>query len=454
MIRNHEKPWLISSAGDHQIDKIQSAKYIRHYTSSYPFPGVKASVKKKMAWIDDLNNTYEDIMEDSFFSAPAPNPVDFAKDVLYEHCPQDVRVDIVVDWDRFQSIAGEMKDDEKRMMIRNVPKYLTSRDKDKTKDNDAIEWSTFEDCLTYLSDKCKITTKKPNGESVSMVVIASQTISKDSRAIKEMNEIIQAIGLKPYVSGATGSDIETSNYFWGLDRILGRNMYSQDEAGVVYWRMYLQFHKANMTEVEKATMIYKAELESNIEESEKRGNPKMYVLLKRKDVKKKAHMCDEDEDEDDHDEEDDEEEDIPSTPDYVQPLWLPDSYREHYRRIARHFHNGEGETINIQQRLEKGTTDTGNIKIELFEFELEYVKSQQCPKEKFGAALALTKVAQDDNYWMHDNENHKKLQGLVKDLADLWKNDLLQHDDSTIGLGLEDGTGTALVVKELNNENG
>ena len=94
----------------------------------------------------------------------------------------------------------------------------------------------------------------------------------------------------------------------------------------------------------------------------------------------------------------------------------------------------------MQQRLEKGTTDSGNLKIELFEYELQHAKKIQTTKEKFCAVLALSLAASNDDYWMHDNENPQAVTRLIKSLAVLWKSSLLLENDINLGIGLEDGT--------------
>lgn len=420
-----EKPWLLSSKDDLLRDELDTRKYKNKYKSSHPFPGIDAPIKTKMKWIAVLDATYEDIMEDSSYQASAPSTIVYAKELLYRNCPENVRIDFVVDCNKFQSIAKTMKEIEKKAFAENIAQYLKINEK---------SWTTFEECILYICENSKLPPcSDPDADTDATnekIILASQTYKKDCEGIAEMDKILRVLGLTPYIKGAIGSSAENNHWQWGLDKILGKNMYTKDDSGVVYWRMFLQFNK---TDLEKKEQIYTAELEEKIVKSEDRGNPKVYVLLKRKDVEKNTVTYDVEE------EDSEEEEDIPTTPDCVQPLWLPKSYSEYYAKFGPHFYAGEGEVIDIQHRLGKGNTDTGNVKIMLFECEFRYAKQIKSIKEKFGAMLALTKIAQSDNYWMMDNEEPDQVKKMIKNLAAMWKEDLLKHDDSALGIGLGDG---------------
>ena len=103
------------------------------------------------------------------------------------------------------------------------------------------------------------------------------------------------------------------------------------------------------------------------------------------------------------------------------------------KRVRAHCLSGEGETDDIQRRLQKGNTDTGNIKIGLHTQELHAAMSigrcncstQRCScneggyrglteesaakstvvQERVCTLLALAEVMSYDNYWMNDNED-------------------------------------------------
>ena len=252
-----------------------------------------------------------------------------------------------------------------------------------------------------------------------------------------MNKVLKELGLEDHIQGGQGCSEENGLYSWSIDNVLGRNMYSNDAIGI-YWRMNLKFHKkANMTDEEKAVADYQIELKKKRAESASSDNPKVFILMKRKGEQKDDN---DDENDSDDDEEDEDEEETPVTPENFQPMWLPKIYNEHYNRIGGHFFEGEGETIDIKQRLEKGNTDTGNLLTMMFEKELKYAKKIASPSERLAAIFALTQIGAYDNYWMHDNENPESVEKLVKELASVWKDNLLKEDNGTLGLGLIGGS--------------
>merc|ERR1712224_770827 len=92
-------------------------------------------------------------------------------------------------------------------------------------------------------------------------------------------------------------------------------------------------------------------------------------------------------------------------------LWLPAEYSTVVKRMRMHCHKGHGESEEIKKRLDKGNTDTGNLKIAIFEAEFEAVKQMQSEScsgaiaSKLCSMLALTQTMCEDMYWMHDNED-------------------------------------------------
>ena len=421
----NSKPWLLSSEMDLARDKLKGNEYRSQYNSSHPFPGVESSLEDKIQWVKNIDETYEEIMMDSCFRASAPDPVDFAKEMLLEKCPSTLRVDFVADFEKLKAAAGNMSSECENKFRAKISAFIPEFIK--VKKEMPASWDTMESCLSYLEENAKVS--DPSGS----VIVASKELGKDCTAIDEMNKILQELGLGDHVQGATGSNHETDFWQWGLSDVLGKNLYSKDASGV-YWRMYLNFNKdkASMSNVEKATAAYQAELKKKKVES-----GKVYVLMK---TRKKDGDDDGDDSDSDEDEDEDEDEELPVTSENYQPMWLPHVYKEHYDRIAGHFFEGEGEAMGIQLRLKKGNTDTGNLRITIFYRELKYARKLTSVSEKLAAVFALTQVGAYDNYWMHDNENPSDVKRLVKSLASTWKNDLLVRDDEHLSLGLADGS--------------
>lgn len=409
------KPWLISSSSDLENDARESDKYKTQYKSSHQFPGVDASIETKMKWVQAIEAKYEDIMDDSFYQASAPDPISYCKDVLLEHCPEEVRVDFWADYQKMKAAAKDMIPENEKKLLGCVASYIPDM-----KGN--ISWENIEN---YLEQKEEI-------------MIASKTIGKKDNIIDELNKILKQQGLEDYVQGGRGSSEESDHWSWGLDAILGKNMYSKDDSGV-FWRMNLEFHKkAEMSAEEKAVADYQIELKKKKAKSETTDTPKVFVLMKRKSEEKNEEQ-DDDDDDDDYDSEDEEE--TPVTSENFQPMWLPKIYNNHYDRIGGHFFEGEGETIAIKQRLNKGNTDTGNLRIMIFYKQLEHAKKLTSYTEKLAAIFALTQIGAYDNYWMHDNENPDDVRKVVEELASVWKNNLLKENNETLGLGLEGKNG-------------
>ena len=73
-----------------------------------------------------------------------------------------------------------------------------------------------------------------------------------------------------------------------------------------------------------------------------------------------------------------------------------------------HIHDGAGETTDVKQRLQKGTTDTGNVRFAIVESEFKWTnqrfRGDADKKRYFCALLALTQAMVYDDHWMYDNE--------------------------------------------------
>lgn len=87
----------------------------------------------------------------------------------------------------------------------------------------------------------------------------------------------------------------------------------------------------------------------------------------------------------------------------------------------------------------KGNTDSGNTKI--FRSKLLFTKQNATVnlwQTKFCAALALTVVGSDDDFWINDNECLDHCDVTIEDLAAYWRTTLLEKDGKILGLGLLD----------------
>ena len=145
----------------------------------------------------------------------------------------------------------------------------------------------------------------------------------------------------------------------------------------------------------------------------------------------------------------------------MQAIWLPKFYSQERERVFAHIHDGAGETSSVKQRLQTGTTDTGNVRFAIVESEFKTGQTSGSAasadkKRYFCALLALTQAIVYDDSWMYDNEcrQRAKLSAVHRDsltgcfarrlgrdrrllqkLASKWR-ELLKMDDAALGLGL------------------
>lgn len=411
------KPWIISSPADLAEDERKAKEYKIMYNSKHAFPGVGSSIPEKVQWISSMDSFYDEIRMKS--SLKPPNPIFHCKDVLLEKCPDEVRVDFLVNYEVLKVAAEAMLPETQAKVIERVASFIPKFVRERC--GNGSSWEDIENCLSFL-----------RGEGFfkeAEVMIAHKKLDKNCNVIEEMRGVLQEIGIDEYASGAKVSSEESAYWDWPLDEVLGKNMYSKDRSDTVYYRLNVEFHyKPGMIEEEKKAADYQMDLEKKRAESALSDNPKTYLLMKR--IKNKEA----------NDSEEDEtmkEESHFITPDSHQPFWLPKAYIDHHARIQNHFKLGLDESVSIQMRLEKGDTDAGNIQIAMFEKHLEYVKALTSVKERLAAVFALSKVGAYNFHWLIENDDPQKVQMLIKELASIWKNDLLKSDDEILGLGLK-----------------
>ena len=122
-------------------------------------------------------------------------------------------------------------------------------------------------------------------------------------------------------------------------------------------------------------------------------------------------------------------------------------------RIAAH-EGGAGEAPYMKKRLCKGNTDSGNLRIALFEREFRCIQGRRGwgeprkltkPQQLLGT-LALVETMVCSWPWMHDNEGPTAVRKLYADIAAYLRTNLLKLTDDALGIGpspgLEDVAGT------------
>lgn len=107
------------------------------------------------------------------------------------------------------------------------------------------------------------------------------------------------------------------------------------------------------TDIEKAENEFVNGLDAIEEATEATSDPKTYMLVPKKESAESYG----------------EEEDPPTSAENYHVLWLPKKYSEELARIKPHFQCGKGECRQIHKRMDKGNTDSGNLKAEIFRSE-------------------------------------------------------------------------------------
>lgn len=121
-------------------------------------------------------------------------------------------------------------------------------------------------------------------------------------------------------------------------------------------------------------------------------------------------------------------------------LWLPAEFDLDGTHVHEHVHKGTCETFEIQERIDNGNTDSGNLKIEIMRNEFEVMKRiagpqpQRLPR-KLCRCLALTMAMACKTYWINNNEFPEEVTKRVNDVAKYWRTVLLVEADATLGLG-------------------
>uniref|UniRef100_A0A7S3Q9A8 Uncharacterized protein n=1 Tax=Chaetoceros debilis TaxID=122233 RepID=A0A7S3Q9A8_9STRA len=451
---NKAKPWLVTSEDELARDALFSKEFSKEYLRNCPFPGTTSTVEEKMEWLHSINAYYDELMEESFYRSRAPEAKDAVKKILMDKAPKNMRLDVIVKSVELSAVAAAMKEEEKEEFVKKFPNFKYGNGKTSPSLN------TFDKCMDWIKINAKA---ELFGEYSDCVVLVSIPVAKESE-MSIAGDTLTSLGLEKYIivnSRMAVSSAERNLFYWSLQHKVGENMYTGINNGgkgkkvkysiSVGLRVPPKESELNPAKaaVAKAVKDFSKKLEDDKAAAKERDNPKMYMLVGLKNAPKKKNRDECDDSGEDSDDSSEEKEGDPRTAEFWEPLWLPASFEDQYQRISGHFGWGEGEGQEIQRRLEKGNTDSGNIKVELFEQELAYVRKIKSTQERFAATLALNMVIIRDNYWTMDNECSEDVARDFRSLATFWKNTVFKSDDSTLGIGLEDGT-----VEEIDKKSG
>ena len=430
-IENASKPWLLSTEEALLDDAEEKEEFEVEYLEYHPFPGIRSSAADKKYWLQGMYDRYKQ-MDYSHYQENAPAPQVFVRKILMNECPDYVRVKFLIDLHQLESIALQIGEEKQRKLLKNIQQLQQIS---KVFDN-------LEDCLLHflynngtwkeniVQEKSTAVRSSPS-PSTKNILLASVVVKKDTKFSNIVWKISNDLGIWNFIDTA---DIQggSTGLWWPQEKI-GQNMYGADTSddGSDEVVLYIQFQAISGTitpEQSFRTLLGGIKYKSSMQQQ----NPVTYVLVKRIN-----NFQDKDEDIGNDDIV------VSMTSEHYQPLWVPMLYTDHLERIGKHVRDGEGEVFDLRRRLFQGNTDSGNIKIDILRFELEYAKSLVEPRDRFCATLALTVLVLRDAGTLFDETNHPgELYRTIRKLARVWRKDLLLLDNDSIGIrhGLEDGT--------------
>jgi len=406
-----DQPWLISSRGELDRDAEKMEIWKSDWKSD--FPGLSSSFSEKVAWIKKVDDKHS---EEDYYDTMDGDAPDESEDViagiLSDCCPVNVTLQMWVPRVHLEGLTLTAANGSTFMSATSIHRagYPST----------VAGWSDYKTWLLALD------TADPD------VLIATIDCNKEQDLGDALNESMLSLGLQRHASTFTipgpGND---SRSFSGrfLQQKIGQNIHFPLVGGATGVAV-----KVGMTATEKQRQSspFVSELISLQKAS---GDTKIFIIVPKHDSEtsdSEAH----DSDEDDVNQGSAERALMSSETQHT--LWLPAAYTAVDERVRSHCCEGEGESKGIQRRLQKGNTDTGNLKLAILGAEFEALKTLKGPQTelKFCTALALTRAMAWDSTWMHDNESPEDTVAMVNKLGEYWRNSLLKKSDAELGLGL------------------
>lgn len=406
------EPYLISSQDEIDEGEAEAAKFHEAWLDKHPFPGVHSTWQAKYDWLKALQKEYMDEFEKSIFTNP-PEVWQIASEILLDEAPETILVQFYAKRDELEAI--KLYDDAaKSRFATGIEEYgrnefLSSKSE--------RSWEAYKAWL--LENK-----NDHDGE----VLLGSVECFKEEQFQEVFRCFTRELGM--FISADSVQQLKSTFRAcsdWGLMDEVGSNLYSPlaDDNTTLSFNVLVRF--STKTPEEMAKYEFLSRLEDMTEETE---NAERFPLFGKyyMFVSKETAVSVVDSDGEEH---------IPISPDNHYVLWLSRFYKEMMEEVRSHFAWGKGESRDIQRRLFKGNTDTGNLKMDIFSAEFEALKEERCWGTKFARAFALTRIAAYDTYWMQDNEFPEEIANMVTKLGDYWRNNLLKKDDETLGIGLD-----------------
>ena len=439
---------LVSSVDELAADKALIDEWKDKAGES--FPGRDASFDEKLKWYHSFNDSAWDD-----FMAGAPAPEEFLPKVLLDACDDTVELQLITKRSHAKKLNGIEAVDKAKFMAsaeRARGEPLRQRVLNKARSTEKglaayVEW------LENGAPGCEMRPKTapkpatllhPDAASAMQpydeVILAATTVAKGDSADRAIRRLIRDTGLYgTVVAPRTTSDwsVLDHNIGVGMDKV-GEHLYYVNKHGTCCVALQLHLAAAQPKPKESAKS---AAFRDECSRLSVAHADKTCITIgedEKDKVDEAPGKATEWPDEDSSSEEDESGDDMSRPP--IQGIWLPKFYDQERERVFAHIHDGAGETSSIKQRLQKGTTDTGNVKFGIVEAEWDWLqkrfKGDAAREQKyFCALLALTQAMVYDDHWMYDNECWEEIGNLCKKMASKWR-EHLKMDDAALGLGL------------------
>ena len=452
---------LVSSVDELAQDKARIDEW--RAKAEEDFPGREASFDRKLIWWE----SYNEFDVDAFWSGK-PEPPEFLPAVLFDKCDDSVELQLIMKRSDAKEL-NEMSDESKAKFMASAERTRGEPLRQRVLNKARSTEKGLAAYVSWLEDgengapSCEMrskTTPKPTTllhsdvgrEPFDDVVVAARTVAKGDCAESAIKGLMRDTGLY----GAAMAPAITSD--WSIivhnvdDNVekIGEHVYYVDKRGKCCVALQLRSIDTGESKHSASKKPHQRKFNAECKALDEAHADKT-VLTMGADPKDKAAKAENEAepkaewpDSDSSDESEDSSDEISKPP--IQALWLPKFYDDERERMFAHIHEGEGETSSIKQRLQKGTTDTGNVKFGIVEAEWDWLQKRfkgdpDRDQKYFCSLLALTHAMCASDHWMYDNECWEEISDFCKKLASKWR-EHLKKDDATLGIGLA-GAGAA-----------
>jgi len=381
-----DKPYLISTVNQLEADEQKMENKKQELVEGNDFPGRQGTRGEKHAWAKKIAQKR---LEDFDFYGPDPDIL-FSQ-IFFDCCPATVILEIVVKREFVEKLKVLENDLEQFL---NLPCLWTGGNK----------FDSLEDFKSFI-------TSDSGTVLDDYVLLASKEVSKDEKLDGLISNMLGPVNGRLMVPRAP-------EHYWALnvEDIVGRNVHFPNGKGSS--SIALQIFPQTPSEDNPPNEF----LEGLDKKQKKMG--KHYFLHR----VPKEESTDDDEDED--------QEPPPMSTENTKVIWMQEDLSKEIGRVRGHI-RGEGETSELIRRLDKGNTDTGNLKISIFEAELDYAKRRKNWQEKLCSLVAIIIAFAEDCYWINDNEMPEEIERIMKSLATYLRGTLFKKTDAQLGLGIE-----------------